>query len=59
MQLTVGPNALTMDLVHYSEEFPPQCKIVLCCNYPVLIGLSFVDVSQDLAVSQTDYIRGG
>ena len=31
-------------------------KIVLCRHYPMLKGLSFLGVSQDLAVSQTGYI---
>jgi len=55
-----------MDLVHYSKVIPSAMR----CGYFVLVkilltaiipwpdkkGLSFVGVSQDLAVSQTGYI---
>ena len=45
------------------EALPAQCivhfvlvKMLLCRHYPMLKGLSFVDVSQELAVSQTGYM---
>ena len=48
-----------MDLVHYREIIPSAMhygyfvlvKMVLCCHYRVLKGLSVVGVSQDLAAS--------
>jgi len=47
-----------MDIMHYSEGTlsAMHCgyfvldKILLCRHYPILKGLSFVGVSQDLAV---------
>ena len=53
-----------MDLVHYGEGIPSamHCgyfvlvKILLCRHYPMLKGLCFSGVLQDLAVSQTGYI---
>ena len=55
---------IRMDLVHYSEGIPSamHCgyfvlvKIVLCRHYPMLKGLFFSGVSQDLAISQTGYL---
>ena len=42
------------------EAFPTQCivliKMLLGRHYPMLKGVSFLGVSQDLAVSQTGYI---
>ena len=53
-----------MDLVHYSEGIPSamHCgyfvlvKILLCRHYPMLKGLCFSGVSQDLAISQNGYV---
>jgi len=53
-----------MDRMHYSEGIPcaMHCgyfvlvKILLCRHYPMLKGLYFSGVSQDLAISQTGYI---
>ena len=53
-----------MDLVHYSEGIPSamHCgyfvlvKMLLCRHYPMLKGLCFSGVSQDLAISQTGYL---
>ena len=53
-----------MDLVHYNEGIPSamHCgyfvlvKILLCRHYPMLKGLCFSGVSQDLAMSQTGYL---
>ena len=53
-----------MDLVHYSEGIPSamHCgyfiivKMLLCRHYPMLKGLCFSGVSQDLAMPQTGYI---
>ena len=53
-----------MDLVHYREGIPSamHCgyfvlvKMLLCRHYPMLKGLYFSGVSQDLAIPQTGYI---
>ena len=53
-----------MDLVHYSEGIPSamHCgyfvlvKMLLCRHYPMLKGLFFSGISQDLAISQTGYL---
>ena len=50
-----------MDLVHHSERIPSAMhrgyfvlvKMLLCRHYPMLKGLSYLGVSQDLAISQT------
>ena len=45
------------------REFPPPCimdilysSIFLCSHYPMLKGVRFLGVSQNLAVSQTGYL---
>ena len=47
----------------YGEALPVQCivhfvlvKMLFCRHYPMLKGLCFLGVSQDLAISQTGYL---